>query len=299
LISFATLVTQFLDRPGLAPKTQQSYELTLMPLLQQYGQNPIETLSRPILETYLNGLNHLAYTTHQRHQAILQALFNFAVEQGHLSTNPIGRLPRRKPDATRQEYASDQIIRYLTPEQLQQLYQAIAPDIRLNAVVHLLHRTGARIAELLALNLEAVDLRERKFQVIGKGNKQRWCFYSEDASRSLERYLRHYRHADCEALFTAQQPLTKKVSRLSYRTIYTCWQQLTEPEPLLQGVRMHDLRHTFATERVGLMGIEELRALMGHQNIQTTLRYQKVTSGRAEVAAQNAFKLLKIGGDET
>jgi integrase/recombinase XerD len=61
---------------------------------------------------------------------------------------------------------------------------------------------------------------------------------------------------------------------------------------------MHDLRHTFATERAGLMGIEELRALMGHQNIQTTLRYQKVTSGRAEVAAQNAFKLLKIGENE-
>jgi integrase/recombinase XerD len=190
------------------------------------------------------------------------------------------------------------MIRYLTPEQLQQLYQSIAPDIRLNAVVHLLHRTGARIAELLTLNLKAVDLSECKFQVIGKGNKQRWCFYSEDASRALDHYLRYYRHADCEALFTAQQPLTKRVSRLSYRTIYTCWHRLTDQEPLLKGVRMHDLRHTFATERVGLMGIEELRALMGHQNIQTTLRYQKVTSGRAEVVAKNAFKLLQIGADE-
>ena len=43
------------------------------------------------------------------------------------------------------------------------------------------------------------------------------------------------------------------------------------------------------------MGIEELRALMGHQNIQTTLRYQKVTSGRAEAAAQNAFIRLRVG----
>jgi integrase/recombinase XerD len=110
LISLATLVTEFLDRPGLAPKTRQSYELTLMPLLQQYGKSPVETLSRPMLETYLNGLSHLAYTTHQRHQAIIQALFNFAVEQGHLSVNPIGRLPCRKPDATKQEYASDQIF---------------------------------------------------------------------------------------------------------------------------------------------------------------------------------------------
>ena len=77
--------------------------------------------------------------------------------------------------------------------------------------------------------------------------------------------------------------------------MYTYWQQFTHDHPLLQGIRIHDLRHTFATERVGLMGIEELRALMGHQNIQTTLRYQKVTSGRAEAAAQNAFIRLRVG----
>lgn len=40
-----------------------------------------------------------------------------------------------------------------------------------------------------------------------------------------------------------------------------------------------------AKERVGLMGIEELRALLGHEPIQTTSRYQKVTSARAEEVA--------------
>jgi integrase/recombinase XerD len=70
------------------------------------------------------------------------------------------------------------------------------------------------------------------------------------------------------------------------------WKSLIENIPELQGIRLHDLRHTFATERVGLMGIEELRALMGHESIQTTLRDQKVTSGRAEEVAQLAFKNL-------
>ena len=52
------------------------------------------------------------------------------------------------------------------------------------------------------------------------------------------------------------------------------------------------LRHTFATERVGLMEIEELRALMGHESILTTLRYQKVTSRRAESVAKQALDKL-------
>jgi integrase/recombinase XerD len=298
LKSLAAIATQFLDRPGLAPKTQQSYELTLMPFLQEYGQYPIAVISRPTLEAYLNGLTHLAYTTHHRHQAVIQALFNFAVEQGHISTNPIARLRRRKPDSNKGEHASDRVIRYLTPEQLEQLYQVIAPDVRLNALVSLLHRSGARIAEILALDLAEVDLTNRRFQVIGKGNKQRWCFYNEDAGNALDKYLRQNHHDGCPALFTAKRPLTGQVSRWNYRTVYTYWQKFTHPEPLLQNARIHDLRHTFATERVGLMGIEELRALMGHENIQTTLHYQKVTSARAEVAAQNAFRLLQPGIQE-
>ena len=52
------------------------------------------------------------------------------------------------------------------------------------------------------------------------------------------------------------------------------------------------LHNTFATERVGLVALEELRALMGHESIQTTLRYQKVTSQKAESAARRAFNVL-------
>lgn len=161
----------------------------------------------------------------------------------------------------------------------------------MNALVCLLHRSGAR-SEVLALDLQGMDLANRKFQVVGKGNKQRWCFYSKDVVLVLEKYLKYYRHSDCPALFTAQQRLTGEVTRLSYPTVHKYWTQLTQQSSELQGIRIHDLRHTFATERVGLIGIEELRALMGHQNIQTTLRYQKVTSQRAEAVTQKAFNAL-------
>jgi integrase/recombinase XerD len=158
--------------------------------------------------------------------------------------------------------------------------------------VHILHRSGARISEVLALDLENVDRTNRKFQVVGKGNKCRWCFYSQDAEQALEKYVRYYRDPDHLALFTAKQRFSGKITRLSYHTAYKHWVRLVQPIPELQGIRLHDLRHTFATERVGLMGIEELRALMGHDNIQTTLRYQKVTSSRAEIVAQKALDTL-------
>ena len=178
------------------------------------------------------------------------------------------------------------------PDQVQRLYQAIELDCRTHTIVRLLHRSGARISEVLALDLDQIDLDQQKFQVIGKGNKQRWCFYSHDAAHLLTQYLKHYRHPRCPALFTAYQPIAGTVSRLSYRTVHQNWRQLIAEIPGLEGARLHDLRHTFATERVGLMGIEELRALMGHESILTTLRYQKVTSARAETVAQSALKTL-------
>ena len=171
----------------------------------------------------------------------------------------------------------------------------VSKDVRTSALVRLLHRSGARISELLSLDLEAIDLEQHKFQVIGKGNRQRWCFYSEDAAEVLQKYVAGHRHPGSPALFTAQQYLSGEVNRLSYRSAHHNWKQLIKGHPELAGIRLHDLRHTFATERVGIVAIEELRALMGHQSIQTTLRYQKVTSGQAQNAAHKAFcELSKI-----
>ena len=243
-----------------------------------YGRFPVDLLSRQQLEEYLNTLTHLSYTTHNRHQTIIQSLLNFAVEQGYLAANPLARLKQRKPNRDKGEHSSDEVIRYLTPQQLSRLYSLLEPNSRLHTLVLLLHRTGVRIAEALALNLEGINRSEYKFQVVGKGNKQRWCFYSDDVAQVLDKYLKFYRHHGTPALFTAQQPLTMKVSRLSYRTAHADWSEVIQQSQELKGFRLHDLRHTFATERVGLMGIEELRALMGHTSIQTTLRYQQVTS---------------------
>jgi integrase/recombinase XerD len=292
MVTLAKLATEFLERQGLAATTLRSYEFTLMPLLKEYGRWSIDILDRQLLVAYLNQITNISCTTHHRHQAVITALFNFAIEQDYIQSNPISNLKRRKPNRADGEHATDENIRYLTPEQLSSLDRAVKKDARMSALVSLLHSSGARIAEVLALNLAQINIDTRKFQVIGKGNKTRWCFYSEDAAKSLNYYIKYYRYPDCLALFTAKQPFTHIYSRLSYQAAYQSWTKLLSSEIQLQGIRFHDLRHTFATERVGLMGIEELRALMGHENIQTTLKYSKVTSQRAEQVAQLSFERL-------
>jgi len=291
-VTLASVATKFLERPGLAKSTIQTYEYTLVPLLNIYGSWSLEIIDREMLVEYLNNQSGIAYTTHHRHQAIITALFNFAVEYGYLKNNPIAYLKRRKPNPNKGEHHSDEVVRYLTTEQLHILYQAIKKDTRLSTLVSLLYSTGARIAEILALNLEDLNLTARKFQVIGKGNKIRWCFYNKDTAENLDDYISYYRYKPHVALFTAQKPFSHSISRLSYATAYSNLIKCTENFVELKGVGFHHLRHTFASQRVGIVGLEELRALMGHENIQTTLRYSKVTSQRAEEVAQQAFKTI-------
>jgi integrase/recombinase XerD len=291
-VTLATVITEFLSRPDLAKSTRRTYEITLKPILIEYGSWAIEIIGKQTLIEYLKSLEDCSYTTHRKYQAILQSLFNFAVEEGYIKFNPISGLKQRQPNPDKGEHKTDSVVRYLTPGQLNILYKSVKSDLRMNAIVHLLHRSGCRISELLALNIDDIDLSEYRFQVVGKGNKQRYCYFSSDAASVLSQYIKYERHTNINALFTAQQPVTKIISRISYRTVHEYWRELTSIYPELVGVRIHDLRHTFATERVGLMGIEELRALMGHENIQTTLRYQKVTSGRAEEVARQALNNL-------
>ncbi|GAB1542939.1 tyrosine-type recombinase/integrase [Scytonema sp. NUACC21] len=296
-ITLASLATQFLERPGLSPHTIDSYESTLMPLLKLYGRWSIEIIDRDVLVEYLSNLDGIKFTTHRRHQAVITALFNFAVEQRLLKSNPASQLKRRKPNPKLGEHNSEEEVRYLTPQQLELLYQAVKKDARMDALVHLLHSSGARIAEILSLNLKDLDVDRRRFQVIGKGNKQRWCFYNDSTRECLFNYVKYYRYNNSPALFTAQKPQNNSCSRLSYARVYQSWIQITSHIPELKGTRLHDLRHTWATERMGILQIEELRALMGHEKIQTTLRYSKVTSQRAEEVAQLAFEKIKNYGE--
>jgi integrase/recombinase XerD len=254
-ITLARVATEFLERSSIAPATLKSYESTLIPFLKKYGRWPIDLISKQILESYIERLISLSVRTRHRHRSILQALFNFAVEQDYLSSNPLSGC---KQPSTEQEITA---VRSFSPEQLVTLYRLVAPDLRMHALVCLLHRSGATVTEILAIDLKDVDRVNRRFEVLGRGNKRRWCFYSADTSLVLERYITLERSSDCSALFTAQQYFSKQVSRLSYRTVHKHWTDLIKSEPTLKDMRIYDLHNTFIQEQMGIPQLKDIQAL--------------------------------------
>lgn len=293
IIAIARVATKLLSDKNLSPKTGKSYEGVLLPLVQKFGQTPINQIKRADLEDYLLALTHIGYRTHNKHQTIISRLFNFAIEQGYLEANPISHLKPKKPDSTQGEQASDEPVRYLSKRELEALYRATHSFPRLDALVSLLHESGARISEVLALDLKDINFSEREFRVVGKGNKKRWCYFGDRSHRALNHYINGNREHPHDALFTERLIVSHKVRRLTYDLSYREWKVALNGCPDLKSTRFHDLRHTFATERAKVIPLEVLRALLGHENIQTTLIYQKITSLVAKEVAHNALRDLQ------
>jgi integrase/recombinase XerD len=272
VLTLAQLTVNFLDLYQQKENTQRSYLSVLSPLLDRYGSRPMDEIATHDLEIYLESLNSLAISTRGRHRTIIGTLFNYALREGYILYNPLDRLPALQ--------VPDRAIAYFTPEQLDRLYSLLSEQRtpeghRLHAIVRLLHRTGAKVSEVLSLDLEDIDLEARRISVTGYRNRIRSLSFSEDAGSVLESYLDRYRYPGHPALFTFCKRGTKEVIRLPYSILYRDWQKLIASSPDLKSFRINDLRHTFAIERVGVVPIDLLQEWMGHEDIKMTLKYKK------------------------
>ena len=61
--------------------------------------------------------------------------------------------------------------------------------LRDRAMIELLYSSGIRSMELLDLSESMINFNERELRVIGKGNKERITFFSENAKKYLLEYI--------------------------------------------------------------------------------------------------------------
>jgi integrase/recombinase XerC len=138
------------------------------------------------------------------------------------------------------------------------------------AMLELLYSSGLRLAELVGLDLDQLDLASGLVQVVGKGNKARVLPVGRKAIAALQAWLplRASRQPRDQALFISRQG-----RRLGARAV----QQrvgLAGARELGQHLHPHMLRHSFASHL--LESSQDLRAvqeLLGHADIATTQVY--------------------------
>jgi integrase/recombinase XerD len=164
------------------------------------------------------------------------------------------------------------VIVPLSAEQVAQFWQSFG-TFRDLALVALMLLDGLRSHEVLALQLEDLQLAEAKLCVLGKGNKKRVLPLPVETIGVLQHYLRLERPAtNSSALFVSLkgrrrgQPMTPAGLRSLFRH-HRLRSQVPEANP-------HRFRHTFGADMVPAgISLPALMHLMGHSQIHTTMLY--------------------------
>jgi integrase/recombinase XerD len=145
------------------------------------------------------------------------------------------------------------------------------------AIVGLMLLQGLRSAEVLALNEDDVLLSEAQLRVRGKGNKLRFLPLAPETAQLLDHYRRLERpHPGTAVLFVSLKGPARgaRMTLAGLRSLFRYHRQRT-------GIRLanpHRFRHTFASDMIrGGISLPALMQLMGHADIQTTLRYVQIT----------------------
>jgi integrase/recombinase XerC len=142
------------------------------------------------------------------------------------------------------------------------------------AMLELFYSTGMRLSELAGLSLRDVDLLADQAKVRGKGRKERIVPVGSRAVLAIRRYLRLREQvpakpgADPRALF-----VTVQGRRVPPRTVQRRMHLLFDAVGG-DGLRVHSLRHTFATHMLDAgADLRAVQELLGHASLSTTQIY--------------------------
>ena len=226
---------------------------------------------------YLFYLRERAYNTSTvaRKVAAVKSFFHYLVERRLIDNDPTQSLVTPKVEKHRPSSISyEDIMRLLAAPAKQKTPQAQ----RDRALLEVLYATGMRVSEVVALNVNDVDLKPpASVHCRGRGGKVRTMPLGLRASEALKAYLHEVRHKfmpmDNErALF-----LNHRGQRLTRQGLWLIIKRYVETVGIEEEVTPYTLRHSFATHmlREGA-GLQEVQRLLGHASMSTTQIYTEL-----------------------
>jgi len=253
-------------------------------LLPAFGKRHLDEITKHDVIAFHHGIKAKgkAVGTCNRCLIMLRYAMNLAVrwEIPGLKTNPTKDVALFEDHAGKKE-------RYLSQEEAQRLYEAVrqSENPRLQYIIPMLILTGARKREVLDAKWEDFDLPRQQWRIpVTKIGRPRHVPLSDGVLQLLAAVP----HNDCPWVFP--NPKTKK----PYVSIFYSW-DTARKQAGLADVRIHDLRHSFASFLVNAgRSLYEVQKILGHTQVKTTQRYAHLSQDTLINAANSAMEAVGI-----
>ena len=258
---------------GRSDRTLKYYKNTVLNMMKSI-QKPVTAITTDDLRQYLADYQKRPTVCKQSVDNIrrnLSSFFNWLEDENYILKSPVKRIHKIKsPVVVKEAYSDDEIekVRYECKE------------IRDLALVDFLLSTGMRVGELVLLNRSDIDFVERECVVLGKGDKERVVYFDAKAKLHLQEYL-STRTDSNPALFVGTRA---PFNRLSIGGVEVMIRRLGKITGI-EKCHPHKFRRTMATVAIDKgMPIEQVQKLLGHEKIDTTLRYALVKQSNVKSA---------------
>lgn len=256
--------------------------------LTENGLRGLQDLNRETLRGWLAQRHQrgLARSSLSRGIASVHSFCRWAVDEGLLDHDPAAALNgpakgRHLPDVVNSSALSDMLDglaqRARQPAQDDRPAALAARDW---ALLEMLYATGARISEVVNLDLNDIEDSASVVTVIGKGNKQRRVPFGERAGSALELWRRRRAAVVSDKSGNAVF-LGARGGRIDARVARRTVAQALRTVPDTHASGPHSLRHSAATHLLdGGADLRSVQELLGHSTVATTQIYTHVSVER-------------------
>ena len=175
--------------------------------------------------------------------------------------------------------------------------------VRDKALIMAMYSAGLRISELVSLNLENIAQSHDEARITGKGGKQRYVFFSDEAKEAIEEYLPQRAARLVMAGIEEKKGalfINRKGQPISVPGVRWIISRYAQHSGIGKNIHPHSLRHSFATHLVNSgCDVRLVQEMLGHSSISTTQRYAHVNIEKMKkvYAASHPHAIVKMRRD--
>lgn len=259
---------------GLSSGTLNLYMQTIN-LFMRSVRKPFSDVTTNDIRLFIANremIDNVSKGTLARERGCIVRFFKWLCNEEYIAKDPGARVENIKvPKRSKQEFSELEV---------EKLRSATA-NSKESPVIELLLSTGCRVSELVSLNFRDYNQENDSITVIGKGNKQRTLYLNAKAKMALNHYLKDVPHIAGPLFFG--QTLGKEMTAAGVQKLVN---RLGERAGVAN-VHPHRFRRTAATlaRRHG-MPIELVMNFLGHESIDTTLKYSMIGDEELKLSHQ-------------